>query len=32
MKDIKAIMTDVDGTLLLEEGYVTENTVNAIKN
>lgn len=31
MKQIKAIMADVDGTLLCSKGYVTERTVKAIK-
>lgn len=31
MKQVKAIMADVDGTLLCSQGYVTEKTVNAIK-
>ncbi len=31
MKQVKAIMADVDGTLLCSKGYVTERTVNAIK-
>ncbi|GKU23685.1 Cof-type HAD-IIB family hydrolase [Clostridium folliculivorans] len=31
MDKVKAIMADVDGTLLCSEGYVTEKTVKAIK-
>lgn len=31
MKQIKAIMVDIDGTLLSSKGYVTERTINAIK-
>lgn len=31
MENIKAIMVDVDGTLLCSKGYVTERTVQAIK-
>lgn len=31
MEKIKAIMTDVDGTLLCSKGYVTEKTVQAIQ-
>lgn len=31
MKKIKAIMADVDGTLLCSKGYVTPKTVKAIR-
>lgn len=31
MEKIKAVMTDVDGTLLSSKGYVTERTVQAIR-
>lgn len=31
MKQIKAIMVDIDGTLLSSKGYVTERTLNSIK-
>lgn len=31
MKEIKAIMCDLDGTLLCEDGYVTPKTIEAIK-